>query len=437
MNKNKLKKIPQIRISEYVDFFRDFLTFTNVKVSRYPEIFRVKMLTHNLIFIHNPTLIKHVLVENHKNYKKGYDASKIVLGDGLVISEGKEWLERRRHIQPFFKTDRLEENVGLFGDFIRRYFDSNDFKDCPNFTKEIEHIVVGLVGESLFETRLSAEEIDKVRTYLKTISQTAYLMFLSPILIPTWVEKIPIKNKQSRALDQLRLFVDQLRTRVLQKNNENGFIQTLNKSYSTQQLNDEIVTFLITGQETVIPSLEWCFYTICKYPHIQESLEREVLTRGLPQSWSQKDIYRYPYLLSFISEILRLYPPAYAYSRMAIDDDVVNGYKINKRDFIIINVYGMHHHPDFWTNPNEVNPDRFAEVNLKGEHKHQYLPFGLGPRTCIANNYAIQEIAIILAEFISRYHMEITDIEKPMPRATFTLGLDRPLKLKITKRVLV
>lgn len=430
-----IKKIPSISLKEYLPFFKNFLQFVETKVIKYPKAFRVKMITHNLVFIHDPLLIKHVLLDNPKNYIKGYQPSKIVLGEGLIMSEGKEWLEKRRFIQPFFKAEQLNNYVRIFSDTTRSYMNQLKSEELLHFTTEISHIVVNILGKSLLGANISPNKAAEIRACLAIIGRVGYFVFLSPIRIPNWVASIPILTKQTNALKKLKKIVEQIKIESLaQKEASNNFIQTLKKGYTDDQLKDEIMNFLITGQETIIPSLAWCFYTIATNYAVKIALQKEVDTYGVPNEWVPESVYKYKLVLSFLSEILRLYPPAYVFSRQAMDNDVNNGYLIQKNDYIVMNVYGMHRHPQFWVNPYTLDLNRFEKLDHKGIQKCQYLPFGLGNRICVAQNYAIQEMAIIVIELMAQFEVYLPDQTKYEPNAAFTLGLDKPLLLRLKRR---
>ncbi len=127
---------------------------------------------------------------------------------------------------------------------------------------------------------------------------------------------------------------------------------------------------------------------------------KEVIGNRLP---NLEDMMKLPVLKRVIDEALRLYPPAWIVGRKALEDDELLGYQVKKGYNVIICVYQIHRHPDFWDNPNEFDPDRFLPERSMNRHKYAYFPFGGGPRMCIGNNFALMEMNIILAMMLQRY----------------------------------
>ena len=70
----------------------------------------------------------------------------------------------------------------------------------------------------------------------------------------------------------------------------------------------------------------------------------------------------------------------------------------------------MHHHPEYWDNPDEFNPERFKDIDAEKDLKWIYMPFGEGPRKCIGNNFAMLEILILTTMFSKEFNIKIENI---------------------------
>ena len=146
-----------------------------------------------------------------------------------------------------------------------------------------------------------------------------------------------------------------------------------------KQIRDEIATLMVAGHETTALSLSWTWHLLSKHPDVAEKLYAEVdrVLAGRPPTLD--DLPNLPYTLQVIEESMRIYPPAWALSRNTIDNDTFHGYPIPKGTIVVIAPYVMHRHPDYWPEPEEFRPERFAPENAQQRPKYAYVPFGGGP----------------------------------------------------------
>ena len=100
---------------------------------------------------------------------------------------------------------------------------------------------------------------------------------------------------------------------------------------------------------------------------------------------------------------MRLYPPAYVFSRAVKEDDVIGGFRIPGGTMVDLSPYVTHRHPDFWERPDEFLPERFAPEASAQRPRYAYFPFSGGPRQCIGNGFAMMEAQLILATVAQRY----------------------------------
>jgi cytochrome P450 len=176
---------------------------------------------------------------------------------------------------------------------------------------------------------------------------------------------------------------------------------------SDRQLRDELVTLFLAGHETTAIALTWTFHLLAGKPEALATLEREVDEvlgeRLVPQF---DDLERLPYARMVAEEAMRLYPPAYVFSRRAAGEDQLGPYRMPAGAHIVISPYALHRRPDYWPDPDGFWPERFAPGARTDRPKLAYLPFGGGPRICIGNSFAMMEHAIVLAAVVRRWRLE-------------------------------
>ena len=180
---------------------------------------------------------------------------------------------------------------------------------------------------------------------------------------------------------------------------------------SNEQLVDEIITLFAAGHETTASTLTWLYYSLNKYKNIDKKFYEQLSTLSSINQLTVSDILSFEYIHLLIQESMRFYPVVWAVGRESINEDNLFGYKIAKGATIMVPIMYMHHHPDYWDNPDEFNPDRFKNVNVDKELKWIYMPFSEGPRKCIGNNFAMLEMIIITTMLSKEFKIQIENME--------------------------
>jgi cytochrome P450 len=195
----------------------------------------------------------------------------------------------------------------------------------------------------------------------------------------------------------------------------NDLLQTLmDARYSDGEgMSDELVLsesmqLLVAGHETSSNGLSWLLYLLSTHPDCLEKVRQEIdaVLGDAPLSFSA--VPNLVFTTQVIQEGLRLYPPFWMVDRMAVADDRVGDIAIPQGSTVIVFVYGAHHAPRYWENPESFDPERFIKANDKLRTPFTHLPFGGGPRGCIGNHYAMLQILMILSDVLRNYDFELT-----------------------------
>ncbi len=188
-----------------------------------------------------------------------------------------------------------------------------------------------------------------------------------------------------------------------------------------QQVRDEVLTLLLAGHETTANALCWTFWLLAQHPQVEVRLREEyqrVLNGRPPQ---MEDLPQLSVTRMVLEEAMRLYPPAWAFARNAIQEDEIGGYAIPKGAYVVLLPYATHRHPDFWERPDVFDPERFEPVRAAQRHRFAYFPFGGGPRLCIGNQFALTEAHLILATILSQYQFRLLPGTNVVPEPLVTL----------------
>lgn len=201
---------------------------------------------------------------------------------------------------------------------------------------------------------------------------------------------------------------------------------------SEEQLLDEMMGIVFAGHETTALTLSWASYLLATHPEIQAALQQEVDTVLGGRAVTTDDLSRLPLNRAVLMETMRLYPAAWLTTREAIGADVIDGYELPAKGLVLINIYGLHHSPDYWEQPETFNPNRF--MGEASYPKGAYLPFGAGPRKCIGEPLAMMEGQLILATLMQKATFMPDHHRTVVPFPQFTLRSKDGVWLKLEPR---
>lgn len=417
-------------------FLRDALDFSQEMRDRYGDVVSVPTLMGRLTLVFHPDGVRRVLQENHLNYNKDipdYRILSLVLGKGLLTNDGESWLQQRRLMQPAFHRDRVAAFGTLITDATAIWLDqlaaaqvigSGRLLDIP---QEMSRLTLSIVCKALFGADLPAEALERVSRALTTANLLLAEAFYLPgiLSLPT-----PQRHRLRAARRELHAVVDAIIQQRQASGEERGDLLAMlleardaetGTGMSHQQLRDEVLTLLLAGHETTANTLSWTLYLLAQHPDIMANLQsqyRRVLRGRLPE---MDDLPQLPLTRMVIEESMRLYPPAWAVGRHALEADEIGGHTIPKGAYVLVFQYVTHRHPGFWEQPDAFDPDRFAAERSTGRHRFAYFPFGGGPRLCIGNQFALIEAQLILATILSRHQLLLSPTARVIPEPLVTL----------------
>ena len=202
---------------------------------------------------------------------------------------------------------------------------------------------------------------------------------------------------------------------------------------SDQQLRDECVTLFAAGHETTSISMAWTLYLLSHNPTVLAKLKTEIrAVLGNVDSPSPDAFRALPYAMQVIQESMRLYPPAWIMSRLALNDDSIGPYTIPAGGTALIAPYLLHRDPVNWPDPERFDPERFAPGGPKEQlHSYAYLPFGGGPRLCIGNQFALMEMQILLAMLVREFDIQPTPNQRVTTQPLITLRPKQSVRLTL------
>jgi len=353
--------------------------------------------------ITDPDAIKYILISNHKNYHKGpgFERVKMLLGNGIIVSDGEFWRRQRTMIQPAFnRSDILQ---------LCEMIKSVTLKLIPKWKKLAES------GESIdITTEMSAFALEVILRALISndldtiIAEHGKNPFSFLVDDPTRDLSVAMRFRQLGKL--IQKVIDTRRDNPpANQDLLDALMSATDKageSMSDKEIIDEVMTMIIAGHETSAGTLNWVWYELSQHPEAEALAYNESLEYVKNDTIDTDDIQNLTFIKQCIDEALRLYPPVWLFSRKAISDDVVSGYSIPAGTNIFLSPYFTHRDPKLWDKPDSFYPQHFADDGANLKHKFAFIPFSAGSRRCIGEYFSYVEMQTHLSILLKHFKLE-------------------------------
>jgi cytochrome P450 len=404
-------------LGQLLDAWRDPISLFLSARSAFGGVVKFRFGPYDYFLVNDLRAIKHVLVDNAKNYVKSrnYGGLKILLGEGLLTSEGDFWKRQRRLSQPAFHREHLAGFATTMAQETERMlgrWSAIEPGTCIDVHAEMMRLTFAIVGQTLLSTDVDDDSSaigEALDIGLKWTNDYAEAL----VRIPPWVPT-PANARYRKA----RRTLDDLIYRIIEERRKQadpgsdllGMLMRVvgegeDDRMNDRQLRDELMTLVLAGHETTANLLAFAFHALSTHPYWLEATSSEVETVLEGRTPTLADMPKMKITRMVLDETLRLYPPAWTFERQSLEEDVIGGFRLPKGGIVGISPYALHRDPSLWENPEGFDPMRFSPERSEGRHKFAYLPFGGGPRTCIGNAFAMMEATIILAMVLQKHRL--------------------------------
>jgi cytochrome P450 len=364
---------------------------------QYGDCFRVPAVSRDADtwVITEPDWIRRILVSNHRNYCKGVgiERVRVLLGNGLMASEGEQWRRQRRLIQPAFHRAALERYFPVYHRqaqiLVARWRQAAREGRAVNVTEAVSETTLAAVLEALFSEDLAGFCDAQGRLPFQLVSEDRQrdLQFAVRFrALGATIRQIADARRREQ-----RYPPDLLSHCLLAR--ERGSDAPM----SDRQLVDEVLTLIVAGHETTAASLNWAWYLLSSHPEQCRQLRESVSRYDVDRVPEWQTLQRWQPVQRVVKEALRLYPPGWLYTRRALQDDRFGDYRMPAGTDVFICSWLLHRHPGYWEVPEAFRPERFTPEQEQRRHRYAYLPFSAGPRHCIGETFAMAEMLIHLA----------------------------------------
>jgi cytochrome P450 len=420
------------------DFRRDRLG-TPTRWARAGDAVRLRLGPYRVLLVSSPDLVREVLVAEADAFRKGptLRAARVILGDGLLTSEGETHRRHRRVVQPTLTHGRLGGYADLMAARAGALAASWPPGACVDVHAAVQELTLGVVAETLFGAdlhrdagRLGAAVDDLLAAYDSPLLPLARVLWWLPLPSMRRVRRGRARVDEAvRRMRDARLAAsrqapgaagDDLLGRLLAAS-------ATDARFGLRALRDEAVTLLLAGHETVASTLAWALWLLATHDEQQERAAAEAAEAGDDAG------DRLPYLRAVVAEALRLYPPSWAMTRQALRDVRLDGVAVPRRTVVVASQWVVHRDARWWPQPQRFAPERWREPARRP--RFAYFPFGGGPRSCVGEQFAWLEATLALRAVLQRWRMRPAAGARVTPAPLLTLRPDGAVPLIVDERV--
>ncbi|XP_015280087.1 PREDICTED: cytochrome P450 4A4-like [Gekko japonicus] len=386
------------------------------------------------------------------------------IGKGLLILHGPKWFQHRRLLTPGFHYDILKQYVPLIADSAKVMLDKWENlvdKDGTKSLEVFEHVSLmslDSIMKCAFSYQSNCQTQRQLDYYVKAVYDLTYLLsqrtrtlLLRNDLIYWYSSdgrrfreacKLAHQHTEKVIENRRRSFKEEGELEKIQKKRYLDFLDILlcakdenGAGLSDEDLRAEVDTFMFEGHDTTTSGISWILHAMAQNPEHQQRCREEIKdTLGERDTVQWEDLGRITYTTMCIKEALRLYPPVPAVSRqLSKPITFCDGRTLPKGSIVAISIYNIHRNPSIWEDPEVFDPTRFSLENSSQRHSHAFVPFAAGPRNCIGQQFAMNEIKVAVAQILLRFEILPDPAKLPVPIPQVVLKSENGIHILLKK----
>ena len=429
---------------------RDPLTWIPKWIEEHGDIFTITSPLGRAIIVARPEWAKHVLADAYPRYQaksQAYGVLRILFGNGLVTSEGEFWRGQRKLVQPAFHRRRLDALFAMMVDSIagcsRRLAEIGRAGKTVDVGPIFSHLTLDIISRAMFSTDVEGSAAD-VSRHIATLNEYALRLLRRPwlLLLPRKFPT-PFNSGQYHALRALNQIVyGIIKARRHQPDKHDDLLAMLlsacdeetGRGMTDEQLRDEVMTIFVAGHETTANAMSWLACLLSQHPGVEQKLLAEIDAQWPEEGLTPATIGRFAYTRQVIEESLRVYPSIWSIGRRCGEDDEIGGFHVSRGMNIVVPIFHFHWSERYWKEPHRFDPERFAPERRPPADAMTYFPFGAGPRSCVGNHFALQELVIMVATFYRQFTFRLEPGFKVESDPLITLRPKYGMRMSLVER---
>ncbi|XP_052073594.1 cytochrome P450 4A10-like [Mytilus californianus] len=355
------------------------------------------------------------------------------IGDGLLISDGKKWERNRRLLTPGFHFEILKPYVKVYNSvtdvFLEKLKVNAKSGEAIDIFPRVAFASLDTILRCAFSYQGNIQDQGSKHPYVNAVNRLSYLT-LSRCLKPWYqIDFIYRFSNERKELKQLCDYSHEFSNGIIKERKQTlkkegqptkrhlDFLDILLTAkdengigLSDEDIRAEVDTFMFEGHDTTASAISWSIYCLGKYPEEQEIVFTEIseLLVDKPEvTW--ENLQEMPHLTAFVKESMRMFAPVPGTARLLTSPMKFGDIIVPAGVQIDISIHSIHHHPDVWPEHDVFRPERFLQDDITDRHPYSYIPFAAGSRNCIGQNFAMNEIKVIISRLVQRYKVSLVD----------------------------
>ncbi len=410
----------------------------------YGDVVRMRFGPFPVYMLYHPDDVHDVLVKQAAKFYKPRLTKTIFrrfLGNGLIVSDGDFWKRQRKLAQPAFHARRIEAYAQTMVEYTQKLISGWRDGEARDADQEMMKLTLGIVAKTLFDADVSgdAEEIGAAMTVIQEIANQQFNSLLPPM--PEWLPT-PTNRREQQAVEALDRVIERVISERRASGEDKGDLLSMlllaedenGERMTDAQVRNEAMTLFLAGHETTSNALTWTWYLLSEHPEVEAKLHDELAIVLGGRAPTLADLGQLKYTEMVVKESMRLYPPAWGFSREPLEDVEIGGYTLEKGKPVFIIPYIQHRDARWFSEPERFLPERWGEGLEDNLPKYAYIPFGGGPRVCIGNSFAMMEARLLLATIAQQYRLAVKPGYKVVPEPLITLRVKGGLPVTLHKR---
>ncbi|MEV4234529.1 cytochrome P450 [Nocardia sp. NPDC049737] len=406
---------------------------------------RLRLVHQQLHLLVEPEHINQVLVANAAKYEKGisYQSLNYLLGPGLLTSGGELWKRQRALIKPAFSRRHVDTEIPLMVECGQRMLDRLDAYAATGAVFDLVPEVMGFAADVVCRAVMGSD-IDGVLPQIEDDVREGVSWVMRHMAAP--IQVLPnVPTPANRRFHGVRERLHRVVDSVIQRHRDADAETTsllarllaarddAGHAMDDAQLRHEVLTFLLAGHETTGGAMAWTIYELARNPAVFARVRDEIdmalaLTDGVDWALPALELTG-----RAIDEAMRLHPPAWAFSRTAIEPDSFDRFDLQPGAIVVISPFVNHRFPEFWDSPLTFDPDRFTKEQTKARPPFRYFPFGWGAHLCVGQHMALTEVRVGIAMLLARYDIQLVNGMRVRENPEISNTPD-PVLVRLTRR---
>ena len=404
-----------------------------------------RILGERDVDVFDPELVRAIMVDHADaliRWARGPEVFAELMGQSVLVTEGSTWQRQRRMLMPAFTPKRVAGYAALMTEAASAGLDR--VREGEVAMDELySHLTMDVISRTLFSAPIGDDTAAAAHA-VQVLSETALAEMFWPVTLPDWLP-LPGKAAKRRASRLIHgLLAERIAARRATTEPRTDLLgmlmalrdETTGQALSEQEVYDQCMVSFQAGHETSATALLWWSWLLAAHPEAQARARAEVDAALAGRTPVAEDAAALPFLSATLKEAMRLYPPvAGILTRRLTRDITVGGVRLPARTLVRVTPWLLHRDPRWWPDaPLAFRPERFLPEARDEIPRGAYIPFGLGPRVCLGQHFAVLEMTLIAALMLQRFELSPVGSEAPRPRMAVTLRPDGGLRLKLRRR---